>query len=160
MQQLSVDATRAIPEKRTSTKNIIVVIVGILYTIGCAFYVNHGTDWSGGAGKTPRDMMIDYYELAYGQGKGGAASAEYWAPDAEDLVPDAIDRKDGYAVAHEIHNMVVDGRQVSVHHTIGASATTPAIEAVDIYTILRGKIVKRERVAQIIEPQNQTEAAE
>lgn len=133
-------------------KNIISAVAGILLTGYIAYDLNSKFDWSAGAGLTPREYIAKYLDIAYTQGRGATAAAEFFAPNAVDHVADAIDRQDGEPIPHQVKAIIADGTTVAVYHHVEAARGQPAQDVVDIYKSLRGKITERERIVQSTAP--------
>lgn len=129
-------------------KNWISAVAGILLTAWMAYDLNRKFDWSGGAGLTPREYVAKYLDMAYTRGQGAAAAKEFFAPNAVDHLPNAVDRLDGAPIVHRISAIIADGTTVAVHHRIDATRGQPALDVVDIYKSARGKITERLRIAQ------------
>ncbi|MGE0113319.1 MAG: hypothetical protein AB7T07_00320 [Steroidobacteraceae bacterium] len=123
-------------------------IAGIIITLLLAFRMHHGQDWSGGAGKTPREFVTDYMEIAYTQGRGTEAAEKYFLPTTIDHSPNSIERSDGTPIQHEIKDVIGDGLTVAVYHHIEAARGQPAQDVVDIFKTKKGRIIERQRFIQ------------
>lgn len=128
------DATHPAPPSPSRTKYAFLSIgTGLALCLLVAWQQSIIADFSPTSGKTARGFIGDYLELAYDKGRGADARAAFFAPDAKDHAPDAIDRTNGTPIPHEIRKIVADGMTVAVYHKISAARGRPTMEVVDIY---------------------------
>lgn len=139
-------------------KPFITILVSVLFTLGLGYQKITTSDWSAGNGQTPREMMADYFALAYDEGKGAQAAQEYHGEGFVDHAASSAELTDGEPIEHDIHNLVSEGMNFSVHHTIQPGRGQAGGEFVDIYRIERGHIVERWRVGASEVTSSETES--
>ncbi|WP_042338930.1 hypothetical protein [Paraburkholderia ferrariae] len=105
--------------------------------------------WHAGTGKLPGDIVQEFMNEAYTQGKGVEAYKTYFSEKAVDNAPNTIDHQDGAPIPDEVRKIVVEGMDVAVYHTVGATRGQPAQDVVDLYEISgSGWIIRHDRIAQ------------
>lgn len=129
-------------------KPFVAIVVGILATMFLTYQKVSTSDWSGGAGMTPREIMADYMELTYDQGQGSAAVAKYHAPEFTEHAAVVPEMADGAPIPNEVTLVVSNGRDVVVHHDVGPARGAPAGSFVDTYRIFRGRITDHWRAVR------------
>lgn len=128
---------------------VLSIGAGIAFCLLVTWQQSIIADFSPTSGKTARGFIGDYLELAYDKGQGAKARTAFFAPDAKDHAPDAIDRTDGVPIPHVVHKIVADGMTVAVYQHIGATRGAPAMDVVDIYEADRfSRIRERWRIVQ------------
>jgi len=124
------------------------IVTGILFT-AAVFQTMHNNsrwDWSApGVGKLPREVIADFMQQAYLEGHGGAAAKDYFAVNAKDNVPEAIDRQDGDPIPHQVRSITGQGMTVIVIHRIRPTRGEPHSDVIDRFEVKDGRIAVRER---------------
>lgn len=132
---------------RTSLR-LLSIAIGMLFT-ACVYYTLHYNprwDWSApGIGQLPRDIVRGFMAEAYGAGKGSAAHRAWFAPNAADNAPSALDQQDGVPISDEIRQVVAQGMTVAVIHRIAPARGEPAQDVIDVFEIKDGRIARRDR---------------
>ena len=124
------------------------IVIGILF-IAAVFQTMHNNprwDWSApGVGKLPREVIVDFMQQAYLEGRGGAAAKDYFAANAKDNAPSAIDRQDGDPIPHQVRSITGQGMIIIVIHRISPARGEPQSDVIDRFEIKDGRIAVRER---------------
>lgn len=135
-----------------STKGrVVTALVGVCFIAQIAHQLHSDPrwHWHAGTGKLPHDIVREFMDEAYSQGRGVDAYKTYFAEHAVDNAPDTIEHQDGAPIPHEVRKIIVEGNDVAVYQTIGAARGRAAQDVVDIYEISgSGWIVRHDRVAQ------------
>ena len=132
---------------RTSLK-LLSIAIGLLFTSAVyrTMHDNPRWDWTApGVGKLPREVVSDYMQQAYAQGQSGTASKVYFAKDAKDSAPAALERADGAPIPHEVRSIIGQGMTVVVFHRIGPARGEPRMDVIDQFEIKDGRIARRDR---------------
>ncbi len=141
-------------------RSLLSISTGLALCAVVAWQQSMIADFSPSSGKTARGFIGEYLEMAYDQGRGEDAIKTYFAEDAIDHAPDAIERKNGEPIRHEIHQIAADGMTAVVYHRVEAARGAPAMEVVDIYKADRfSRIQERWRIAQPVKDAAPAEAA-
>ncbi len=127
---------------------LLSIFIGLLFT-GAVYYTMHNDprwDWSApGVGRLPKDTIRSFLHEAYDLGKGGTAGKDYFAHNAVDNAPGAQDRRDGNPMPHEIRSIIGQGMTVVVIHRIWPARGMPQTDAIDIFQLKDGRIIRRDR---------------
>lgn len=133
---------------RRSTLRILSIAIGVLFT-GAIYYSMHYRipwDWDApGLGRLPREIVGSFLEEAYGNGRGADAVHDYFAPE---IVPQGVapqERTNAQPIPHEVRSIVAQGLNVVVFHRIGAARGQPATDAIDVFEVREGRVIRRER---------------
>jgi hypothetical protein len=130
---------------------VVTALVGVclIFQIGYQLHSDPRWHWHAGTGKLPHDIVREFMDEAYTQGRGVDAYKTYFSDKAIDNAPDTIDHENGAPIPHEVKKIIVEGNDVAVYQTIGATRGHPAQDVVDVYEISgSGWIVRHDRVAQ------------
>ncbi len=127
--------------------------VGLLLCLVVTWQLRPLAEFSASSGKTGREVVADYLAMAYDQGRGADAADMYFTADVADFAANAIDRRNGRPIEHEVLSLIADGMTVAVHHRIAPAAGEPAMEVVDIFKVDRfSQIQERRRITMRLEP--------
>ncbi|CAB3723457.1 hypothetical protein [Paraburkholderia rhynchosiae] len=136
---------------------IATAVLGFVF-IGWIAYGLHSDPrwhWHAGTGKLPGDIVHEFMEEAYTQGKGVDAYKTYFSDKAIDTAPHTIDHEDGAPIPDQVKKVIVEGMDVAVYHTIGATRDQPAQDVVDIFELSgSGWIIRRDRIASVAAQQS------
>jgi hypothetical protein len=136
-----------ITASRRSLK-LLSIGIGLLFT-GAVYYTMHYNprwDWTApGVGKLPRDIVAEFMDQAYAQGRGGTAQHSYFAKDAVDSAPAGQDVRDGAPVPDAVRQMIAQGMTVAVIHRIGPARGEQGMDVIDVFAIKDGRIARRDR---------------
>lgn len=131
-----------------SSLKLLSIATGLLFT-GAIFYKMHYNprwDWTAlGIGQLPQTIVGDFMYETYERGHGAMARESYFAADVIDNAANAWDASDGAPIPHEVHQIVAQGMTVAVIHRIGAARGQPEADAIDVFQIKDGRIVRRDR---------------
>lgn len=131
-----------------STLRILSVAVGVLFTAAIYYSMHYRIPWdweSPGVGRLPVEVVNSFLDEAYKRGRGADAVRDYFAPD---LVPASVaphERANAEPIPHELREVVAQGLVVVAFQRIGAARGEPAIDAIDVFEVRDGRIVRRER---------------
>lgn len=128
-----------------SSLKLLSIAIGLLFTVA-VYHTMHNNprwDWTApGVGKLPQQIVREFMDEAYVEGRGRAAHDVYFAKDAVDNVPAA---QDGSIGAHEVREVIAQGMTVAVVHRMVPVHGEPAVDAIDVFRIKDGRIVRRDR---------------
>ncbi|WP_233810195.1 hypothetical protein [Paraburkholderia sp. HP33-1] len=134
---------------------VITALLGVLFILQIAHQLHSDPrwHWHAGTGKLPHEIVTEFMNEAYGQGKGVDAYKTYFSENAVDKAPNTIDHQDGEPIPHTVKKLIVEGNDVAVFQTIEAARGQSAQDVVDIYEISgSGWIIRHDRVAQTSVP--------
>lgn len=139
----------------------VAVLVGLIF-VGWTAHALHSDPrwkWHAGTGKLPHDIVREFMDLAYTQGRGADAYSRYFSPKAVDTAPDTIEHRNGEPIPDQVKKIIVEGFDVAVYHTIGAGRGRLAQDAVDIFQLDQsGWIIRRDRLTAPAGVQAQAQA--
>ncbi|MEX3900593.1 hypothetical protein [Paraburkholderia sp. BR10954] len=144
-------ATRINVWMDSMTGRVVTAIVGFLFIaqIAHGLHSDPRWHWHAGTGKLPHDIVQEFMDLAYTEGKGAEAYKTYFSEKAVDNAPNTIDHQDGGPIPHEVKKIIVQGMDVAVYQKIGATRGQPAQDVVDVYEISgSGWIIRHDRITQ------------
>lgn len=121
-------------------KPFVAIILGILFTAGLAMQKTSTSDWSGGAGKTPREIMTDYMAMTYDQGLGAQAADKYHAKDFIEHAASMPEAGNGAPLRHEVGMIISEGMNIAIRHKIAPGRGAAGGDVLDIYRIEKGRI--------------------
>lgn len=128
-----------------SSLKLLSIAIGLLFTVA-VYYTMHDNprwDWTApGVGKLPQQIVREFMDEAYVEGRGRAAHDAYFAKNAVDNVPAA---QDGDVGTHEVREVIAQGMTVAVVHRMVPAHGEPAVDAIDVFRIKDGRIVRRDR---------------
>lgn len=136
-----------ITASRTSLR-LLSIAIGLAFT-GAVYHTMHYNprwDWTApGVGELPRDVVREFMDKAYRQGRGGTAAQGYFAKDAVDNAADAQDRRDGAPVPDTVRQIVAQGMTVAVFHRIGPARGEAGQDVIDVFQVKDGRFIRRDR---------------
>ncbi|WP_374595140.1 hypothetical protein [Sphingosinicella sp.] len=133
-----------ITASRSSLK-LLSIGIGLLFTVAVYYTMHYNPRWdwtAPGVGKLPQQIVRDFMDETYARGQGAAAHGSYFAKDAVDNVAAPQDRA---PVAHEVREIIAQGMTVAVVHRMMPVHGEPAVDAIDVFQIKDGRIIRRDR---------------
>lgn len=133
---------------KRSTLRLLSIAIGVLFTAAIYYSMHYRIPWdweSPGLGRLPVEVVNGFLDEAYERGQGADAVRDYLAPD---ILPASVaphERANGEPIPHELRQVVAQGLVVVAFQRIGAARGEPATDAIDVFEVRDGRIVRRER---------------
>jgi hypothetical protein len=133
-----------ITASRSSLK-LLSIGIGLLFTVAVYYTMHYNPRWdwtAPGVGKLPQQIVREFMDETYAKGQGAAAYRTYFGKDAADNVAAPQDRT---PVSHDVREIIAQGMTVAVVHRMMPAHGEPAVDAIDVFQIKDGRIIRRDR---------------
>jgi hypothetical protein len=128
-----------------SSLKLLSIAIGLLFTVAVYYTMHYNPRWdwtAPGVGKLPQQIVRAFMDETYAKGRGATAHRTYFAEDAVDNVAAPEDRS---PVSDDVREIIAQGMTVAVVHRMMPAHGEPAVDAIDVFQVKDGRIVRRDR---------------